>query len=366
MRKPAGRPEVVAPSRGRGRASDEMSAAMIHGPRDVRIGTKPVPRPSDGRLLLRVRAVGICGSDLHYYLEGGIGSAQVEEPMVIGHEFAAEVVDARAAAFGFEPGQLVAVDPAEPCGACEWCLGGYPNLCPDVRFAGAPPFEGALAEYVTARPEALVPVPEGFDAVTTALLEPLGVAVHALGLARLKPMETVAVLGAGPIGLLLLQVARRAGAGKIFVIDPLAYRTQVARTLGADAVGQRHADVSEWTGGRGVDVVLEATNSPQGPEHAAQAARIGGRLILVGIPEGDSFTMTASVARRKGLTIKMSRRMGRVYPAAVQLVEEGGVHLLPLVTHRFPLSEAPEAFALHADYGDGVIKSVIEIPGAGE
>lgn len=340
-----------------------MKAAIVYGARDVRIGTRPLPSVSANRLLLRVRAVGICGSDLHYYLEGGIGSAKVNEPLVIGHEFAAEVVDERAREFGFEPGQLVAVDPAEPCGLCEWCLDGYPNLCPDVRFAGAPPFEGALAEYVTAKPDALFAVPEAFDPATTALLEPLGVAIHALELARLRPLESVAVLGAGPIGLLLLQVAKRAGAGKVFVIDPLRYRTRLAEQLGADAVADQPEAVDQLTSGRGVDVVLEATNSPRGPEDAAHIVRIGGRAVLVGIPEGDRFTMTASVARRKGLSIKMSRRMGHVYPKAIQLVEEGSVQLLPLVTHRFPLAGTPEAFALHADYRDGVIKSVIEMPG---
>jgi len=348
-----------------GAGRDEMNVALIHGPRDVRIGTRPMPRPAEDRLLLRVRAVGICGSDLHYYLEGGIGSAQVNEPTVIGHEFAAEVIDERANEFGFDRGQLVAVDPAESCGQCEFCLDGYPNLCPDVRFAGAPPFDGALAEYVTAKPQTLFKVPDSFDPATTALLEPLGVAIHALELARLKPMESVAVLGAGPIGLLLMQVAKRSGAGKVYVVDPLAYRTRLATELGADAVTNRVDAVTEWTAGRGVDVVLEATNSPRGPQDAVDAVRIGGRLVLVGVPEGDSFTLTASIARRKGLTIKMSRRMGHVYPAAIQMVEEGEVQLLPLVSHRFPLTGTPEAFALHSDYRDGVIKSVIELPSGG-
>lgn len=336
-----------------------MRAAMLHGVRDMRLGERPDPSPKDDELLLRVQAVSVCGSDLHYYLEGGIGSARIDEPLVLGHEFAAEVVDERASHFGFEPGALVAVDPARPCRHCEWCEAGHPNLCPDVRFTGSPPFDGALSEYLTAPPDLLVAVPRGFDAETAALLEPLGIAIHALDLAGLKPMETVAVLGAGPIGLLLMQVAKHAGAGEVFAIDPLDYRTQAAATLGADRVAASHDAVAAWTGGRGVDVVLEATNSPLGPQHAAEAVRIGGRIVLVGIPEDDSFSFNASLVRRKGLTIKLSRRMGNVYARAIRMVEKGRVQLKPLVTHRFGLDEAPEAFALQAAYGEGVLKTVI-------
>lgn len=336
-----------------------MRAALLDGIRDIRYGEIPQPDHSRTELLLRMSAVSVCGSDLHYYLEGGIGPAQVTSPMILGHEFSAEVIDERAAEFGFTSGALVAVDPARPCGRCEWCYGGHHNLCPHVQFMGAPPYHGALSEYLTAPPEALYPVPAHFDAETAALLEPLGVAIHALDLVRLRPMETVAVLGAGPIGLLLLQVARHAGAGAIFVIDPLAYRTKVAESLGADYVAEYHHAVLDWTHSRGVDVVLEATNSSLGPQHATEVVRIGGRAVFVGIPEHDSFNLQASLVRRKGLTIKLSRRMGHVYPRAIQMVERGLVQLKPLVTHRFPLEQTDKAFELQASYSDGIIKAVI-------
>ena len=338
-----------------------MKAALLHGVRDLRPGEQPDVSLKEGELLLKTKAVSVCGSDLHYYLEGGIGSAKVDSPMVLGHEFSAEVVDERAEDFGLQVGSLVAVDPALPCGRCEWCERGHANLCPNVEFTGSPPFDGAMREFLGARPENLFKVPDSFDAATAALLEPLGVALHALDLARLKPMESVAVLGAGPIGLLLMQVARHAGAGELYVIDPLAYRTEAAKKLGADRVAGSHEAIADWTNGRGVDVVLEATNSSYGPQHAAEAVRIGGRLILVGIPEGDTFSLSASHVRRKGLTIKLSRRMGHVYPRAIQMVERGWVDVAALVTHRFRLEQAGDAFALQADYRDGVIKSVIEL-----
>lgn len=205
-----------------------------------------------------------------------------------------------------------------------------------------------------------MPLPEGFDAGTAALLEPLGVAIHALDLARLRPMESVAVLGAGPIiGLLILQVARWCGAGQLTVIEPLAYRRGLALKLGADAAVSSWEEAKALTDNRGVDVVLEATTSPLGPQHAAEVVRIGGRLVLVGIPESDEFTLNASLVRRKGLSIKLSRRMGHVYPRAIRMVQSSKVDLTAMMTHRFSLQETPEAFAVQADYRDGVIKSVV-------
>ena len=339
-----------------------MRAALIHGIRDIRLAVVPRPEPPAGELLLAVRAVGICGSDLHYYLEGGIGSAAVTEPLILGHEFAAEIADERAVQWGLEPGALVAVEPARSCGRCEWCAQGHPNLCPHVRFVGSPPdLHGALTEYITAPPEALFPVAAPFSAAAAALLEPLGVAIHTVDLAHLRPMETVAVLGTGPIGLLILQVARLAGAGQVFAIDPLAYRAALAERLGADRAGQTHDAILDWTDGRGVDVVFEATNSAQAPAQATQAARIGGRVVLVGIPQEETFSLNASVMRRKGLTLKMVRRMKHTYPRAIRMVASNRIQLEPLITHRFHLEQVPEAFALQAADAGGVIKSVVEL-----
>jgi L-iditol 2-dehydrogenase len=332
-----------------------MRAVQLFGVRDLRLGSVPDPQPKAGEVLLKVQAVGVCGSDLHYYLEGGIGSSTVQEPFILGHEFAAEVVERGA----LPAGTLVAVDPNRSCGRCEWCQKGHPNLCPNVQFSGVPPYPGALAEYITARPEQIIPLPDGMDAATGALLEPLGIAIHALDLARLRPMESVAILGAGPIGLLLLQVAQHCGAGEIVVIDPLLYRQQVASNLGASAVGGSPATVLEHTHGRGVDVVLEATNSPLGPQHAAEAVCIGGRLVLVGIPEGDQFSLSAGLVRRKGLSIKLSRRMGHVYPRAIRMAQQGKVNPHAVVSHNFGLAQTPEAFTLQASYQEPALKSMV-------
>ncbi|PEN08903.1 alcohol dehydrogenase [Longimonas halophila] len=337
-----------------------MRAVRLHGPGDVRVESVEVPSPvANGQVRLRMRSVGICGSDLHHYREGSTGGNAPDSPLVLGHEIAAEVPPESADTLGLEAGTLVAVDPAHPCRRCEWCERGHPNLCPHVEFKGVEAHRGGLTEYLMAYPDEIIPVPKSFDADTTALLEPLGVAIHALDLAKLRVMDTVAVLGAGPIGLLCAQVAQAVGAGSCYVVDPLEYRTEMAADLGADAVATDLSAIEEWTSGRGVDVVIEATNDPKGIGDALHSVRIGGDVVLVGIPEGNEHILTASTARRKGATVKWSRRMGHVYPRAIRMVQSGRVAIDPLITHRFPLSESPEALALQSRYDDGVIKAAV-------
>jgi L-iditol 2-dehydrogenase len=337
-----------------------LEAVLIHGIRDIRVGSHPQPagRRNDG-VLLAVEAVGLCGSDLHYYVEGSTGGAHVSEPFVPGHEFSARVAEDRPD-LGLRAGQLVAVDPAKPCNRCEWCRRGHANLCPEVEFTGAPPFHGAMTT-APLRMDAhqIIPVPDSFTPDEAMMLEPLGVTIHAMDLAKLGLGETVAILGCGPIGLGILQLAKLTGASRIYAIDPVADRTARALSFGADAVAAGPGAVAEWTNGRGVDCVVEATNARSGLSDAAEAVAIGGRIVLVGIPEGDRTEARASTLRRKGVTIKLSRRMGDVYPRAIDLVARRRVDVGALISHRFALADAPKAFQLGADCADGAIKSVI-------
>jgi L-iditol 2-dehydrogenase len=180
-----------------------------------------------------------------------------------------------------------------------------------------------------------------------------------MDLAKVEAGETVAVLGCGPIGLCLVQLARLAGAGRVYAADPADYRAAAAKRLGADEVGGAHTAVAGWTEGRGVDLVLEATNATLAFQHAAEAVRIGGRIVLVGIPEGDRYALGASLVRRKGLSVKLSRRMGHVYPRVIALAKERRVDLDSLVTHRLDLEAAATGFALQAECRDGALKSVV-------
>lgn len=335
-----------------------MQALFINGIRDISIGSAPAPDTGNALVPISVAGVGVCGSDLHYYLEGGIGSQTIAAPFVPGHEFAGHVLEDRPE-LELRRGELVAVDPATPCGHCEWCHRGEINLCPNTMFMGAPPYPGAMAELVAVDPAQIVKVPQNFSVDQAMMLEPLGVAIHAIDLAKPRLAESVAVIGCGPIGLLMVALARHCGVGQIFAIDPVGYRAQAAGIEGADRVGADRGEIVGWTGGRGVDLVLEATNSPDGFQHAAEAVRIGGRVVLVGIPEGDRYGLVAGLARRKGLTAKFSRRMGHVYPRAIGLVARKSLNVERIVTHHFGLAEGARAFDLQAACADGALKSLI-------
>jgi len=325
-----------------------------------------MPEPTPGQVLVRVRSVGICGSDVHYYLQGKIGDAIATEPHIMGHEFAGEVAALGEGVQNLAEGQRVAVEPAIPCGQCEMCLEGHPNLCLNIRFMSVPPEPGALAEYVVVDAERCFPLPDCLSAEDGAMLEPLGVALHTMRLAKMLIGDTVAIVGCGAIGLLILQLARASGALFTVATDKLDSRLHLARHLGAAlTVNITQADptraVREFTNGRGVDIAIEAAGEQSAPNQAASLARNGGKLLLVGIPPEDEFTLTASLVRRKGLTIKMVRRMKHTYTRAIALAAAGRVDLRTLVTHRFSLEEVNEAFDLVAHQADDVVRAMVEL-----
>jgi len=346
-----------------------MLTSRLYGIRDLRVERAPAPVPGPGEVLLKIASVGTCGSDVHYYLEGGIGDAIVKEPITMGHEFSAWIAGfgpGVEGSHGLKLGQLVAVEPAISCGVCEFCQHGHPNICPNVRFCGTPPIDGVFAEYAVMPAENCFPLPEGFSANDGALLEPLGIAIHTVDLAHLKIGQTVAVLGAGVIGLMTAAVAKAAGAGAIYITEPLAHRRQFALEYAADAVFDPGAEdvveaIMRATNGRGVDIAFEAAGAPETPDQAARVARPGGKVVVVGIPADDTMTMNASVTRRKGLTIKLVRRMKHTYPRAIRMVQRGLVNIAPLATHSFPLERIIEAFHLVAGYEDGVLRAMIDV-----
>ena len=328
----------------------------------MRLVEEAVPQLGPGEALVRVRAVTVCYSDIHYYRYGRIGDTISDKPLVLGHEFAGEVVETYPGVERVKAGDLVAIEPGLSCGHCRYCQEGNPNLCQNLLFVGTPPVDGGLREYVSYKAEFLFPLPASFSAEEGAVLEPLGVAIHAWDLAKLRIGETVAIVGCGPIGLLLIQLARVGGATQILAVDPLAYRRDLAAEMGAIALAPEDdlaAQAEEYSGGHGVDVAIEAAGVVPAQEEAAQMVKRGGTLVLVGIPAEDQLLLTHHTVRRKGLTIKLSRRMKLTYPRAVALVERGTVNVRSLITHHFPLEQANEAFRLVEGYGDGVVKAVI-------
>lgn len=343
-----------------------MKAVRLHGPRDMRMDEIETPTPKQGEALIRVRAVGVCGSDVHFYKDGGMDGTNLNYPFILGHEFAGEIAALGPETVGPSVGTRVAVDPAIPCGRCETCLDGNINCCRDVRFPASPPIQGVLSEFVVHPAHLCEPLPDSLSFADGALLEPLGVAIHALTLARIKPGNTVAVLGAGPIGLLAIQLALASDAHSVYVSEPIEARRTMAESAGASAVcDPAHVDPVAWlheqTRGRGVDVIIEAAWGDETVAHAVGMAKPAGRVVLVGISSHGITSFPAAPARRKGLTILVSRRMQSVYPRAIALVEQGIIDVRTLVTHRFPLERAADAFSLVAALSDGVGKAMIEL-----
>jgi L-iditol 2-dehydrogenase len=336
-----------------------MKAARLHAVGDLRLEDEPVPEPGPGMSLVRVTAVGICGSDLHWWGEGGIGDATLSRPLVLGHEAAGVIEDAP------RRGERVAIDPAIWCGTCRPCRDGYRNLCTRIRFAGHGGQDGAMREFMAWPEHLLHPLPGNLADADGAMLEPLGVAIHALDLGHVRLGATTAVVGCGPIGLLLIQVLRASGAGLIAAFDPLPHRRAAATRFGASAAldpagMQAPADLREVTG-EGADVAFEMAGADEAVPLAMMAARPGGRVVLGGIPASDQITFPAAAARRKGLTIAMVRRMNDVYPRAIGLAAGGQVELASLVTGRFGLAEAPGAMT--AAVGRAGLKVIVEPTG---
>ena len=320
-----------------------MLALRLHPDRRLRLHEEAIPEPAPGQALLRISAVGLCGSDRHWLVDGGIGDAVLEAPLVLGHEFAAVVETGRLA------GRRVAVDPADACGTCEFCLGHQSNLCQAIRFAGHGTTDGALREWMAWSEDCLHPVADHVGDAEAAIIEPLAVAVHAVALGKPREGGRVAVIGCGPIGVLLVALARRSGASRVIAVDPLRHRLDLATTFGADhAIQASAADdesgaILDAVGGRGCDLVFEVSGEGSAVDTAIGAAGPGTRVILVGIPSDDRTSFRASVARRKGLSLKLVRRSTPdAFRQAVELAGSGELGLGRLVSDRIPLGDAPQ------------------------
>ncbi len=304
-----------------------VTATRLFGPGDLRVVHEPgtEPGPLDHRVA--VTSVGLCGSDLHWFEGGAIGDARLDHPLVLGHEFCGRLDD----------GQLVVVDPAIPCGTCGPCTSGDAHLCLTPGFAGHGTTDGGLRSSLGWPARLLRAIPESIGPDMGALLEPLGVALHAVDLAAIQPGERALVVGCGPIGLLIVRVLRSIGVGQILANEPLPYRLTAAIESGAIEAHGQTLDV---------DVAFEVAGTDAGLAAAIDGARPGGRVVLVGIPSGDGTTFRAAAARRKELSLRMSRRMrSEDLDRAIALATDGRIDLDGLITHRFSLDEAPAAFA---------------------
>ncbi len=318
-----------------------MQVLRLHGANDVRIHQEPEPVIAPGEELVRITAVGLCGSDLHWYEDGGIGESVVEEPLVLGHEMGGVIMS------GPREGERVIVEPANPCGHCDVCRAGNANLCLDVKFCGHAPIHGGLRTLMNWPQRLLLPAPDSIKGDDIAVLEPLGIALHGIDLGHFKAGMSAGVFGCGPIGLLFIRALKAMGASRVIATDALPHRVEAALASGADEAyltavdGQPDgiADVAK------VDVGFEVAGEDAALESALITARLGGRVVVVGIPPTNSHAFTAKLARGKGLTMSWSRRMKAAHMLrAIEMVDHGIVSLDGLITATYPLAEAAGAF----------------------
>ncbi len=316
-----------------------MRVARLHGAGDLRLDEEPDPEPGPGEELVRVLAVGLCGSDRHWFLEGSIGDATLTRPLVLGHEISGVIEG------GPRHGTRVAIDPADPCGRCGPCLDGRSNVCLEMRFAGHGSIDGGLRSLMAWPSGLLHELPDEIGDAEAALLEPLGVAIHAADQAEVRPGMSAGVYGCGPIGLLLVGLLRAAGCLRIVATDVLAHRVAAARKMGAtDAIRVESERRTESLLPH-VDVAFEVAGEDAAVEDAIGSVRSGGRVVLVGIPSNDRTSFPASVARRKELTLLLCRRMTAPdMPRAIRLVETGRIDPGALISERHPLEAASLAF----------------------
>jgi L-iditol 2-dehydrogenase len=301
---------------------------------------------------------------MHWYKHGGIGASRAAYPSVLGHEPAGEIAATGKGVDSVHVGQRVAVEPAITCGLCEFCRSGHHNNCVGSIFMGSPQSYGLFREYAVMPQRNVVPIPDTMSFVGATILEPLSVILHILELTDVRLGDTVAVMGAGPIGLLMASVARIAGASHIFIADKVPHRLQLAREMGFDCaieIGRFQQAVLDETLGRGVDVVFDAAAALETINMSIAIARLGGRVLLIGIPSEPELNLDIHTAMAKELNIQTVKRSNHNAHGAIELMQSGRIGE-QIVTHRLPLEKTPDAFELLADYADNVGKVVIEIP----
>jgi len=332
-----------------------MRAAIIHGAGDLRVEEAALPPVGPAEVMVRVRAGGICGSDLHYYRHGGFGAVRLREPMILGHEIAGEVVEAGAEVTRVRVGDVVAVDPSRPCGRCRYCLEGLPRHCLDMQFYGSamrfPHVQGGFREMLVCTEAQAVPVPAGLSVERAAFAEPLAVCLHAAAQAGPLLGRRVLVTGAGPIGALCVMVARHAGAREIVATDVADAPLAVARRIGADTALNTRADPSamdRFGADKGYfDVAFEASGNGHALTAAIHAARPGAVVVQVGI--GVETPLPINVLVAKELQLRGTFRFDREFEWAVGFIGTGAINVAPLLTEVVPLAEAVRAFELAGD-----------------
>ena len=344
-----------------------MKSIQLTGIRQMEMVEVPDPKlkkPTD--VLIRMQVVGVCGSDVHYYATGRIGSQVVEYPFPVGHECAGIVEAVGNDVTTVSVGDRIAVEPAMPCHHCDQCRAGRPHTCRNLRFLGCPKqADGCLNEFIVMPEECCYPIPDSMSLEEAAISEPLSIGVYAVQQSVPMPGQKIGILGTGPIGLSVLMPALAQGAGKAYVTDKIDARLAVAETAGAswtgnpdktDVVAQITAQEPEL-----LDVVFECCGKQEAIDQAVQLLKPGGKLMIVGIPPVlDNWSFPVDDLRHKELCIQNVRRQNHCVQPALDMIARNDFDVNIMVTHRFPFTDAKTAFDLVENYRDGVVKAMLE------
>ena len=333
-----------------------MRAARLHGPRDVRVDDVPAPTPAQGEVLLRVRAVSICASDCRMYWDGHAGGVTPDHPMIQGHEFSGDIVGHGEGVEGPRVGARVAVEPSWHCGDCDMCRAGYTNVCRNIVFPSFPNRDGALAETIACPAHAVCEIPDHVSYIAGALVEPLGVGMHAVRLAAVEPTDRLIILGAGAIGISALMVAKLQGIQQVTVVEPVEGRRELASCLGASATASSTKELLDAE----AEVIVECAGEGAAVEQALRLARPEGRVVVVGIPHPERISFEANVPRRHELTLIFARRSRDTLHEAVSLIASGKLDVAGWPVRTFTLDQTAEAIEAAASRPGDMIRAVVE------
>lgn len=342
-----------------------MKAAVLMEPGKIVFEERPVPVPEGHEVLVKIKHVGICGSDLHYYEHGRIGDFVVEKPIVLGHESSGEVVAVGKKVTTVKVGDLVALEPGYTCGKCDFCKQGFYNLCPDVVFMATPPYDGAFAEYVAFPANMAFKLPSGMSTLEGALIEPLAVGFHAANQGKAKVGDTAVILGSGCIGLVTLMALKAMGVGTVYQADVIASRLAMSEKLGAsktfmadqmDMIGA----IKDLTGEQGVDIVIETAGNKITTQQTVELVRRGGRIVLVGMAPDAMIQYDFGKLISKEASINTVFRYRNLYPPAISAVASGIVPLKEIVTNTYNFAELPQAMERSIKDKQNSVKGVIQ------
>jgi len=344
-----------------------MKAAVLKGIKEFKIRQVPTPEiVNDTDVLIKIKTVGVCGSDIHYYTTGRIGSQIVQYPFTIGHEGAGIVERVGSKVTRVKPNQRIAIEPALSCGRCDQCLAGREHTCRELLFLGCPKqLEGCLSEYIVLHEKCCFPINDSMTFEQATLSEPLAIAVYAVEKSMLPSKANVAILGAGPIGMSVFHVLSTKNIGNVYITDKIKERLAYSRTLnpkwsgnpvGADVV-KEISKIEPLL----LDVVYECSGEKDAIIQGIQLLKPGGILVLIGIPEPDEISFPIHELRRKEITIVNIRRQVHCTQKAIDLLDRHQINMDAMVTHHFGLEEIQKAFDLVSNYRDGVMKAMISL-----